>query len=121
VHCAQAREAVSQRDRANNPLWKSFYEEFLLSRGLRVRSGITIDECVTLLAALADGLALRALADPAAHVVDHDRRHCLLGTAALAILAGCLERADHSDGLSLEQVVRAMTCAHAADSSPKAG
>jgi hypothetical protein len=114
-------EAVSQRDRANNPVWKSFYEEFLSSRGLRVRPGITLDECVTLLAALADGLALRALADPAAQVVDHEQRHCLLGKAALAIVAGCVERADQSEGLSLEQAVRAMACAQAADSSRKAG
>jgi hypothetical protein len=61
-----------------------------------------------------DGLALRALADPAANVVDHDWRRCLLGTAALALIAGCVERADHGEGLSLEQAVRAMACASAA-------
>jgi hypothetical protein len=114
-------EAVSERDRANDPLWKSFYEEFIRSRGLRVRAGITLDDCVTLLAALADGLALRALADPTARVVDHDQRRCLLGTASLALIAGCLEHPDHSDGLSLEQAVRALTCAPAADAIRKAG
>ena len=74
-----------------------------------------------MLAALADGLALRALADPTARVVDHDQRRCLLGTASLALIAGCLEHPDHSDGLSLEQVVRALTCAPAADAIRKAG
>jgi hypothetical protein len=114
-------EAISQRDRVNDPPWKDFYEEFLRARGLRVRPGITLDECVTLLAALADGLALHALADPAANVVDHDRRRCLLGTAALALIAGCVERADHGESLSLDQAVRAMAGAPAADSSRKAG
>ena len=114
-------EAVSQHDRANIPLWRSFYEDFVRSRGLRVRAGITLDDCATVLAALADGLALRALVNPAAHVVDHDRRRCLLGTAALALIAGCLEHADRGDGLSLEQAVRAMACAPAADSIRKAG
>jgi hypothetical protein len=114
-------EAVSQRDRTNDPLWKSFYEDFISTRGLRVRSGVTLDDCVTLLAAVADGLALRALADPAARVIDHDRRRCLLGTAALALIGGCLEPADQDDGLSLEQAVRAMTSVPAADSSRKAG
>jgi len=114
-------EAISQRDRTNDPPWKGFYEEFLRARGLQVRSGITLDDCVTVLAALADGLALHALADPAAHVVDHEHRRSLLGTAALALMAGCVERADHGDGLSLEQAVRAMTCAAAADSSRKEG
>jgi hypothetical protein len=114
-------EAVSQHDRANDPLWKSFYEDFISARGLRVRSGVTLDDCVTLLAAVADGLTLRALADPAARVIDHDRRRCLLGTAALAFIGGCLEPADRNDGLSLEQAVRAMTSVPAANSSRKAG
>jgi hypothetical protein len=114
-------EAMSERDRENNPLWKGFYEDFVRYRGLRVRSGITLDDCTTLLAAVADGLALRALANPAARVVDHDRRRCLLGTAALALISGCLERADRSDGLSLEQAVRAMTCAPGAESGQRAG
>lgn len=101
-------EAISGRHRENSPLWKSFYEEVLRSRGLRIRSGITLDDCVILLAAIADGLVLRALADPAAPVVDHTRRRCLLGTAALALIAGCLEPAGQGEGVGLEQAVRAM-------------
>lgn len=112
-------EAISGRHRENNPLWGHFYEEFLRARALRIRAGITLDDCVTLLAALADGLALRALADPAASVVDHARRRCLLGTAALALIAGCLERADQSDGLSLEDAVRAMMSESSAGASQR--
>ena len=66
-------EAMSERHQENDPLWKRFYEEFLQSRGLRMRAGITLDDCVIVLAAVADGLALRALADPAAPVIDHAR------------------------------------------------
>lgn len=101
-------EAVSERHRQNSPLWSEFYEEFLRSRGLRLRAGITIDDCGTLLIALADGLAQRALADPASRVIDYARRRCLLGTAALVLIAGCAVCTDADDGLSLEDAVRAM-------------
>ena len=93
-------EAISGRHRENSPRWKHFYEEFLQARGLRIRAGVTVEDCVILLAAIADGLALRALADPDAPIIDRARRRCLLGTAALALIAGCLERAGNSDGRS---------------------
>jgi hypothetical protein len=113
------REAVSGRHRENSPLWRHFYEELLQARGLRIRAGITIEDCVTLLAALADGLALRALSDPAASVVNHARRRCLLGTAALALMAGCLERADRGDSVSLEEAVLALMGGSSADADRK--
>jgi hypothetical protein len=61
-----------------------------------------------LLAALADGLAMRALADPSIRALDHDGRRSLLGTAALALIAGCLESTDPRESRSLEQAVHAM-------------
>jgi hypothetical protein len=100
--------AISGRHQENSPLWKSFYGEFLRSRELRLRPGITLDDCVVLLSAMADGLALRALADPGARIIDRARRRCLLGTAALVMIAGSLERADGGDSLPLEDTVRAM-------------
>jgi hypothetical protein len=100
--------AISGRHQENGPLWKDFYGQLLRSRGLRLRPGITLEDCDTLLAAIADGLALRALSDPAAHVIDRTRRRCLLGTAAIVVIAGCLERADGADSLPLEDTVRAM-------------
>ena len=110
-------EAISGRHQENDPHWKHFYEEFMRAHGLRIRAGITVDDCVVLLAAFADGLAMRALSDPAAPVIDRARRRCLLGTAALVLIAGCLERADDGDGLSLEEAVRTMT----SDPSPGSG
>jgi hypothetical protein len=106
---ALVREAVSVRHQTNAPHWKRFYLDFLQAHGLRMRPGISLDECVGLLAAVADGLAVRALADPRAHVVDHAQRRSLLGTAALVLIAGCAVRDDQVDAASLEQVVRGMT------------
>jgi hypothetical protein len=80
----------------------------LRCRGLVLRPGITLDDCVNLLAAAGDGLALRALADPAARLIDENRRRSLLGTAALALVASCAERAGMCTGTSLDQVVRTM-------------
>jgi hypothetical protein len=114
-------EAVSERHRVDGPLWKGFYEEFLRSRRLRLRPGITLDDCDILLAAIADGLALRALADPAAPIADSARRRCLLGTAALALIAGCTERADNAEGVALEDVVRAIIGVPSAGPGRKAG
>jgi len=100
--------AISRRHQENSPLWKDFYGEILRARGLRLRPGITLDDCGTLLGAIADGLALRALADPAPRIIDRAQRRCLLGTAALVMIAGCAERADGADSLPLEDTVRAM-------------
>jgi hypothetical protein len=72
---------------------------------LRLRPGVTLDDCINLLTAVADGLAMRALADPGVRIVDHTRRRSLLGTAVLVLIAGCLERAGPDDGLPLEQMV----------------
>jgi hypothetical protein len=108
-------DAISGRHRENSALWKDFYEDFLRSRGLRIRSGITLDDFDILLVAIADGLALRALADPAAPIVDHTRRRCLLGTAALALIAGCLDNLGQGDGMALEQAARAVMGASPAD------
>lgn len=101
-------DAIAEQHRQNSSMWKQVYDEFLRSHGLRVRPGITLDDCVSLLSAVSDGLAMRALADPAARIIDHDRQRSLLGTAALAVITGCLERADQGESLSLEQAVREM-------------
>jgi hypothetical protein len=79
-------EVISGCHRENNTRWKQFHEEFLRARGLRIRAGVTLDDCVTLLAAVADGLVLRALADPTAPVA------CRRGDAASAGAAGRTDR-----------------------------
>jgi hypothetical protein len=101
-------EAIQERNRSNGALWKDFYHEFLAARGLRMRPGVTIEDCVALMSAIADGLALRTLADPAAHIVDDSQQRCLLGKAALAVIAGCLEPAGEDHPQSLEQAAAAL-------------
>jgi len=99
-------EAISERRGEAGPVWRQWCEDFLRSRGLRSRPGVTIDDCVALLSALADGLAMRALADPSTRALDHDGRSSLLGVGALALISGCLDRASHEESRSLEQAVR---------------
>lgn len=94
------QEAISERYADTTGQWKTIYARFLQARGLRPRPGITLDTCTDLLAAVAEGLALRQLADPNCRVVDHDRQRSLLGTAALALICGCLEPTDTPDSLS---------------------
>ena len=89
-------------------MWREWCAEFLQSRGLRIRPGVTIEDCVVLLSALADGVAMRALADPSTRALDSDGRPSLLGLGALALVAGCLERTDRDDSRSLEQAVYAL-------------
>ncbi|GAA1900844.1 hypothetical protein [Actinomadura bangladeshensis] len=88
--------------------WKAVFAEILSARGLRLRTGVCLDDLVGIVAAVAEGVALRALTDPQAGVIDHARHRSLLGTASLALIRGCVERTDDTDGLSLEQAVNAM-------------
>jgi hypothetical protein len=99
------REAISERHGEARPRWRRLCEDFLRSRDLRMRPGITIDDCIVLLSALADGLAMRALADPSTRALDHDGQHSLLGVGALALVAGCLQGAGCGENASLEQAV----------------
>lgn len=102
------REAISERHGEARPLWRKRCEGFLRSRRLRIRPGITIDDCIVLLSALADGLAMRALANPSTRALDHDGQRSLLGIGALALIAGCLDSTGGADSESLEQVVGAV-------------
>jgi hypothetical protein len=99
------REAISERHGEARPTWRRLCEEFLRSRDLQIRPGVAIDDCIALLSALADGLAMRALAEPSSSAVDLEGQRSLLGTGALALIAGCLQRAGHGETKSLEQTV----------------
>jgi hypothetical protein len=97
------RETTAKTYRIVTDAWRDLYQAILDARDLRLRPGITLDDITRLLTAVAEGLALRHIADPDAHVVDHARHESLLGKAVLAVIAGCV---DTGDGLSLEDVVR---------------
>ena len=102
------RDAIADRHGEVGPVWRQWCAEFIQSRGLRIRRGVTIDDCVVLLSALADGLAMRALVDSSTRALDRDGRPSLLGLGALALIVGCLDRADSADSTSLEQAVYAL-------------
>jgi BetI-type transcriptional repressor, C-terminal len=96
--------AIAEHHRENEAAWRRYCEEFLQARRLRPRPGVTLADCVTLLTALADGLTIRAIADPrASQASDRERGHCLLSTGALALITSCAEPDDQSDSRSLAQ------------------
>jgi hypothetical protein len=94
--------AIAEHHRENEAAWAAYCSDFLKARGLKPRPDVTLDDCVTLLTALAEGLTVRALT-----VSDHARAGRLLGTGALALIASCAEPAD-SDGRPLEESAAAV-------------
>jgi hypothetical protein len=99
------REAISERHGEARPQWRKWCQDFLSSHDLRIRPGITIDDCIVLLSALADGLAMRALADPSTRALDNDGQRSLLSMGALALIVGCLQKSDRGESRSLELAV----------------
>jgi hypothetical protein len=86
------RKALSEGHRGAIDPWKQVFAETMRSRGLRLRPGMDLDQFAAMMEALSMGYALRNLSDPERSGVDHDRQSSRLGTAVLALLAGCLER-----------------------------
>jgi hypothetical protein len=101
-------DAMAESYREILEVWQQVHITTLDSRGLRLRPDVSIDDIGDLLTAAAEGLAVRALADRNANVMDHARRRSLFGTFALALLAGCMERRDEATGLSLKETVHSM-------------
>ncbi|MGW6732313.1 hypothetical protein [Streptomyces sp. NPDC055013] len=87
--------------------WKQVYQEMFLARGLQLRPGVSLDDFAGMLAALASGFALRRISNPALVSIDTAQQRCIFGTAALALLLGCVERVAESDatGASVEDAV----------------
>lgn len=85
--------------------WKKVYADVIRERRLRLRPGLTLDDLANALSAATDGLILRAIGDPAAAVLDHDRRRSLMGTVALAVIHAFLEPDDDTTGRTLEEAV----------------
>ena len=111
-HSEVVRQALEDKYQRAHSEWKQVYEEFISARGLRLRTGITLDQVTAILTSITEGALIRGIADPTAEVRDPIERRSLLGTAALAMLNGCLESADDSDGHSVAQALDVMA-AHA--------
>jgi hypothetical protein len=101
------RDAMVEHYRGAVEPWKHLLDDVLEARGLRLRRGIEADDFVNALAAVAEGMALRAIAEPAADIVDHGRQKSLLGTVMLGLIRSFLERSDDGDGTTLEEAVSA--------------
>lgn len=87
--------------------WGDIYGGVLKARGLRLRPGLTLDRLADTLSAASDGVALRAIGNPASGVLDETHQHSLLGDLALAVVYGFLEPEEAADGLSLQEAVAA--------------
>jgi hypothetical protein len=85
-----------------NASWMPVYDAVVAGRGLRLRPGVTIEDLTEILSALTTGVSLHIAADSDPGLIDHARRRSLLGTAAIAVLASCI---DPGDGQSLEQAI----------------
>lgn len=97
-------EALSRSYRDATEAWRAVYAAFFRTRGLRLRPGVSLEDITIILTATAEGLTLRALGDRTAPVLDHQRRRCLLGTAALALMIACVDQGngDQGNGESLD-------------------
>jgi hypothetical protein len=99
------KTAMGKVHRGLNDSWLPVYEAAITGRGLRLRPGVTINDVAEILSALSMGISLRIASDDHADLIDDERKQSLLGTAALAVLASCI---DPGDGQSLEEIVRGL-------------
>ncbi|MGW6924872.1 hypothetical protein ACWGA9_26965 [Streptomyces sp. NPDC054950] len=102
------QEALAANHQGAMEPWKQVYQEMFLARGLRLRPGVSLDDFAGMLAALASGYALRRIGNPALVSIDTSRQRCIFGTAALALLLGCVEPVAEggATGVSTDDAVR---------------
>lgn len=106
------RSVLAAKYERGQAIWGGIYTRMMTARGLRLRDGINLGELADILTALVEGCALRAMAEgPETRVMDSKNRRSLLSTAALALMAGCMEPKGAQDGLSLTQSVNALAAA----------
>jgi hypothetical protein len=74
--------------------WSALYAATLEARGLKLRPDVDIHDLTNILTALAEGITLRAIADPEANVINHNTKDSLLGKASLMIAAACIDLGD---------------------------
>lgn len=77
-------------------IWERMLDVVLTSRGLSLRPGVTTTELATMLTAINEGLTFRIASDPTSATLDDEQRRALLGKAALALFAGCVDTGDHA-------------------------
>lgn len=104
-----SKDQPSQENRATlygkvSDQWTEVFEATFASHDIRLRPGVNVREAADILAALADGLAMRATGDPHAPVIDHPHPgESLLGKAAMMLLLAAIDPGDHH---ALEMALR---------------
>ncbi len=101
------RGAISENYRSVLGDWQRTYERAFTNRGLRPRPGQSFAKLAHMLAALAEGMAMRELGDANCPVRTTETR-TLLGEGSIWLLLGCLQSEDDSDQRSAEDRLRAM-------------
>jgi hypothetical protein len=76
-------------------MWGVAYANMLNSRGLKFRSDVTPKEFAIIITAVSEGLAMRAMVEGPANVMDNDAKTSLLGIAALALFSSFVDTGDH--------------------------
>lgn len=84
--------------------WARVYETVLTKLSLKLRPGLSVQHVADALAATAEGVAMRVLADPEASVIDRQNEVSVLGSVALGLMASWVDHAD--DHMTLEELVR---------------
>jgi hypothetical protein len=110
------RAVLAAKYERGQAIWGGIYTRMMTARGLQLREGITIGQMADILTAMVEGTALRAMAEgPDTRVLDPPNKRGLLSTAAMALIAGCMEPKGREDGLSLVQAVNALAATSARD------
>jgi hypothetical protein len=108
------RTVLAAKYERGQAIWGGIYTRMMTARGLQLREGITIGQVADILTAMVEGTALRAMAEgPDTRVLDPPNKRGLLSTAAMALIAGCMEPKGREDGLSLVEAVNALAAAGA--------
>lgn len=101
------REAIAENYRTVLEDWTGTYERAFLARGLRPRPGASFAKLADMLAAMAEGMAMRELGD-ARSPVRTSEIHTLFGEGAMWLLLGCLQPESDEDRRTAEDRVREM-------------
>jgi hypothetical protein len=96
-------DAISSNYEGALEPWKKIYESTIASRGFQLRKGVTLDQFANMLAAIAEGFAIRHLGDPAAAIADDGPEGNLVGMAVLGVMNSYLEPMDAPSGSTLRE------------------
>jgi len=101
------RDAIGENYRSVLRAWESTYERAFTNRGLKPRPGESFAKLANMLAAMAEGMAMRELGDAYSPIRADDTR-TLLGEGSVLLLLGCLQSDDDGDCRSAAERLRAM-------------